>query len=879
MRILKEKPTFLLWVLLAVLILNPLHLFIPGYVPPGGDTRAHLFRISGFHGEFIENTGLSLRQYNGVVLLNYGPLFYALAYAIFILSDPVTAYNVLRVAVISLYLSSVYHFSLKYSLDKRRAIIASLIAGLFPTMWIVYYNGVYPYLLSWSFTLLSAALVLSTSRTPRDPYSLIASSVLCSLSVLSHIYGLLNAVLPLLVIFTQKHYSLLERLQRAIAFSLITVGCSLGYLYAVVTTYAYSSPLYELSPLPGTPRIQYNSLCIDITLVSLITVYLAVSISSLLRRHSEIYSSLADVAMLVFTLVSLLPIIVPALLPSYSRLIHQFTLFIIPWRFLYVNNVSLLAIYISSRIRNFTSREKLFYICLLGSILTSIAGAVLTTHVYMSYELDISTAYPGFTSTVRGRRVLVTEPVLSWPNSPVAFSLIYNYSTSTGSYNQGDPAFFDLTVYYEWIRGLVTNPVVAKNVLELSWSKFLLTTTPVDIDLYTKYAEIPLTKCNVEELANTLVFTCMLEKPIKLTEFTGLKILTLTNSTSQIRNATFILESGVEIPLEMVQSSQNLVVFQQMRRNEGYVTGLKIHAGATSLDSILSIEIGELLLRRVSVYSYKGYNVFLYEYIGDPKPVLCSKIVLIDHGSLQPQIINLFAEDGYKAILIDVSAVKHSIKYIEPFVSGVIVDSEEKAERYTGNSSLKVVVLKYGLKFKITPVNSNLLVIESPIVKPDILPRDPGNLYTYTSWDSRVSSKWIEELVNESSLLWSYIKSFFNLDEKPCNAIVNFNPPFIEVDINYEGYVALVKVAYTPYWRSNTVYTKSACGLIVVIPVSSTNKLYLKWNPPFIREAYVVSVATALVVIPYLIAGYKSAKCAATSTSPRSRLVEGILST
>jgi hypothetical protein len=271
----------------------------------------------------------------------------------------------------------------------------------------------------------------------------------------------------------------------------------------------------------------------------------------------------------------------------------------------------------------------------------------------MSYELHISTAYPGFTSTVRGRRVLVTEPVLSWSNSPVAFSLIYNYSTSTGSYNQGDPTFFDLTVYYEWVRGLVTNPVVAKNVLELSWSKFLLTTIPVDIDLYTKYAEIPLTKCNVEELANALVFTCMLEKPIKLTEFTGLKILTLTNSTSQIRNATFILEPGVEIRLEMVRSSQNLVVFQQMRRNEGYVTGLKIYAGTTSLDSILSIEIGELLLRRVSVYSYKGYNVFFYEYVGDPKPVLCSKIVLIDHGSLQPQIINLFAEDGYKAIFIN----------------------------------------------------------------------------------------------------------------------------------------------------------------------------------------------------------------------------------
>jgi len=854
---LRRRPIFLLWVFLAILILNPLYLFTPGYVPPGNDTRAHLFRTSGFYREFIENTGLSLRQYSGVILLNYGPLFYASAYAIYILSDPVTAYNVLRVAVISLYFSSVYYFSLKYGLDKRRAIIASLIAGLFPTMWIVYYNGAYPYLLSWSFTLLSATLLL-TSGTLRDSYALIASSVLCSLSVLSHIYGLLNATLPLLVILAQKHYSQLVRLERAIAFSLITVGCSLGYLYAVITTYAYSSPLYESSPLPGIPRVQYGSLCIDVVLVSLITIYLAVSISSLLRKRGETHSFQVEGAMLVFTLVSLLPIIVLILLPSYSRLIHQFALFIIPWRFLYVNNVSLLAIYISSRIRDFASVEKAIYTCLLGAVLISIVGAILTTRVYMNYELDVNKAYPGFTSTVKGRRVLVTEPVLSWSNSPVAFSLIYDYSTSTGSYNQGDPAFFDLTVYYEWIQSLVINPIIVKNVLELSWSKFLLTATPVDIDLYTKYAEIQPEECNVEKLTSTPALTCTLEKPIKLTEFTGLKIR--TSSTPQIQNATIILESGVEIPLEIVLSSQSVVVFQQTGKNEGYVTGLKVYTETTSLDSILSIEVGELLLRRVSVYSYKDRNVFFYEYIGDPKPALCSKIILIDHESLQPQIINLFAEDGYKAILVNVNAIKHSIKHIELLVSGVIVDSEEKAYRYMNSGGFKSVVLKYGLEFRASLLNSNILLVETPIVKPDILPRDPGNPYTYTSWDSRVTKEWIERLVNESSQLWNYIRSFFNLDEQACDAVINLNPPLIEVNISHKEYAALVKVAYTPYWRSNAVYTKSTCGLVVVIPVQSTGKLYLEWNPPFIREAYVASIVTVLITISHLIASCKFTK-------------------
>ena len=819
-------------------------------VPPGDDSRAHIYRISGFLSEYVLNRGFSLRQYNGMILLNYAPLFYFVAQLFSYLVGPIHSYNICRALTLALYTASLLLFAVKSGIDRKRLLPLIPIATFFPTLWIAYYKGAFPYILSWSFTVISAALILSYTSSQRTEY-LVLSAVAGGLSILSHSYGLVNIVLPAtLLLITMARRSWKKSILLVLVYMAIVLSISSGYLLSVLITYKDSSPLHEVSPLASVPGLYIESLGMDIIVLATLVASLAVLIHMLVSSDVRRGSFVVFWGLSLYTFIALLLIALNNIKLSELVLTREVTSFIMPWRFLLINNATFISVYIgNSKYMASISVRKSSMLLFITSLLTAgIITSIVITSTVAPYEKTIDEAFPGFTSIVKGSRVLVVGTPLVLPNSPVTFSILYNYTTSTGSYNQGDPTFFDLTVYYEWMNSLLTNPVTLSNIIELTQSKYIFTDLDIPVELV--HTNTTSYSCRHSENQNSSeeVVECVFNSIIEFNEFSGVKI-ELTNYSSDFVRASAILTNGSEIELEPIKKIVNTVktsfILQPSCQNRCRysVYGIKLYM--YNNNDVISIDLGVLNLRKVATYEYRGYRFNLYEYNGNPSPAICSKIIVFDTKEFNPKLLNLMADNGHKAIIVE--GMQNIPKEL---IAGVVTDDPEKAAEYL-EEGYRTILLTQGNKFSINKIDTNFAQIETTLLDEHILPYDPGNPWTYLKWDRGTSNDELAKIVNETSKLWDFIARYTNIAVKPCNASIKFNPPELYIETHRDT-ACLVKIAYTSHWIANTQIWRSATGFLVVAPSSNTSLIRIVWNPPYVDIGYEISVASTSVALSYI---------------------------
>ncbi|MEM2797024.1 MAG: hypothetical protein QXP05_02315, partial [Ignisphaera sp.] len=465
---------------------------------------------------------------------------------------------------------------------------------------------------------------------------------------------------------------------------------------------------------------------------------------------------------------------------------------------------------------------------------------------------------------VKNSRVLVIGTPLILSNSPVAFSTSYNYTTSTGSYNQGDPTFFDLTVYYEWINTLVKNPIVLENIMELTRSRYLITDldigikfTPTDASINTSEWYFNSTMMWSKSLYKIL---CLFRKPLTLSKFSSFMV-----KLKDVENATvrmwIVQENGLEEEMILIHNAINrnnsnsyISVFQLPYRRSAedvVVRGINMYISVdsnTSIDPRTGIEIrmGTLNMIKINSYSYRGYIFTLYEYYRDPPLSIASKVVLFDTENRLPKILTLLASEGYNSIFI-----VDNQKIPENIVAGVVTDSIEKAKQYI-TEGYRTVLLKYGDKFDVKNQTEKFVYIETPLINSHILPHDPGNPASYVNWDRIISAEGIQRYVMEATKLWHFLKNFMNISVEVSRASIRYSPPEVDVEIR-NNQVHLIKIAYTSIWNADAELLRSSTGFIIVLPSNNT-LIKIQWNPPLIDTAVQYSIATLTTSLLYVAA-------------------------
>ncbi|MEM4553537.1 MAG: hypothetical protein QXI86_04820 [Ignisphaera sp.] len=854
---------FTLIVLIAictVTVLNPFEALSLDSIPPGDDSRAHIYRVSGFLEEYIINKGMSLKQYNGMILLSYAPLFYVVLYPLSLAYDPVVAYKFGRIFICMLYLLSVYLLVRELGISRKIAILITPIALYFPTMWFIYYKGAYPYLFSWSLTLISVSLLLMYRRILRYEV-LVLSAVVGGLSILAHSYGLINIAVFLVVWMFHDLYTkgFRDAVKNFFIYFLITSSISLPYLISVLITFRDVSPLNEVSPCIWIPGLGVDLINLLIIAISIYTVAYFLRLENM-----SIGRDVIAYCLLIYTLISLISItLIYIKIPS--PLLMKTIALILPWRFLYINNATFITLSLAFNRRIILISEKRFSSFLFIAILVAVAliTSTIITSTLAPYEKPIDKALPSFIDTVKNSRVLVIGTPLILSNSPVAFSNSYNYTTSTGSYNQGDPTFFDLTVYYEWINTLVKNPIVLENIMELTRSRYLITDLDIGVKFTSTDVSINTSECyfNSTMIWNKSLYKilCLFRKPLTLSKFSSFMV-----KLKDVENATVrmwvVQENGLE---EMIlihntinrnNNSSYISVFQLPYRRSAedvVVKGINMYISVdsnTSIDPRTGIEIhmGTLNMIKISSYSYRGYIFTLYEYYRDPPLSIASKVILFDADNRLPTILTLLASEGYNSIFI-----VDNQKIPENIVAGVVTDSIEKANQYI-TKGYRTVLLKYGDKFDVKNQTEKFVYIETPLINSHILPHDPGNPATYVNWDRTISTEDIQRYVMEATKLWHFLKNFMNISVEVSRAAIRYSPPEIDVEIR-NNQAHLIKIAYTSTWSANAELLRSSTGFIIVLPSNNT-LIKIQWNPPLIDIAVQYSITTLTASLLYVAA-------------------------
>ncbi len=143
---------------------------------------------------------------------------------------------------------------------------------------------------------------------------------------------------------------------------------------------------------------------------------------------------------------------------------------ILPWRLLFVNLPVLLIVSVYSWSDGKVGLPGLRKGLAVVSIVLVSAPILLGTYPIAFGPMPSAGEYQAFS----GSRLLVAGPALLSPASPITYSPAFGYSTVSGAFSQGDPSFFSLTAYYEWSDNLVSNSVVAENLMHLTGANELI---------------------------------------------------------------------------------------------------------------------------------------------------------------------------------------------------------------------------------------------------------------------------------------------------------------------------------------------------------------------------------------------------------------------
>ncbi|MEM4916291.1 MAG: hypothetical protein QW708_03665 [Desulfurococcaceae archaeon] len=850
----------------AVIALNPLEALSLNTIPPDGDSRAHIYRTHAFWEDFIKNKGLSLRQYNGMIMLTYAPLFYVILFLPSLLSGPVLAYKIGRVLTVVLYLLATAMLSRKLGFAKETTLIAMAILASFPTVMSLYYSGAFPYLLSWSLTLMSFSILLEYERTRRKEL-LLASGFIGGLSVLSHSYGTINISLLLLAwFFTGFRKNLMKVVTAILTYLGIAFLVSLPYVVSMLLTLNDASPLYEYSPGRFSLLLETEYLSIDV--VSLIMASLCLYVAIRLFRINDNHSGKQVIShfLLLSTIFPLVFLALASFNIQNMAAINRIAKLVLPWRFLYVNCPTFLILSLEPSMRKVIVLKNRFlgYLTLGIILLVSLLANLIITSTIFPYEKTINEAFPGLTEVIKNNRVLVVGVPLILTNSPVVFSSMYDYETSTGSYNQGDPTFFDLTVYYEWVTNLVKSPVVLENILELTRSNYIFTDLDIGVNFTPISEELISRKCSLKITVLTEFnyhrLQCSLNEHLVLEKFNGV-LIKLMSAEDNIMRVVVVQEDNQELEMvtlySAIDENRNTLRIFQLPRS-------KLNERVTVKDIIIDIWVDKLLpnsslniemylvsinLVKVADYHYRGYNFTLYEYCRKPPMAISSKVVVFDTDPELPRVLTLFALDGHKFVFLSVEQ-----EVPKDLIAGVITIRMDKADEYVKNG-YRTILLMSGDTFNVRNQTELFAIVETPLFSSRLLPYDPGNPYTYAKWDKNLTMDSLQRIVYESSKLLSYIKEFMEIKVEEIDASIKSSPPEFHIEVRKDR-VYLVKLAYASHWSSNAKLLRSPTGFIVVVP-EEEGEVKVTWNPPMIRELTIFSISSSTIVLIYIILHYR----------------------
>ena len=102
-------------------------------------------------------------------------------------------------------------------------------------------------------------------------------------------------------------------------------------------------------------------------------------------------------------------------------------------------------------------------------------GTTIKTNLFSYVRNYEQPAYSQLVEAAKGSRLIVPigRGKLSEGDSPVAFSWNYGVETVNGPYSQGDPKFFNLSVYMEWEENWFDYTFTRENLMQESAAKYL----------------------------------------------------------------------------------------------------------------------------------------------------------------------------------------------------------------------------------------------------------------------------------------------------------------------------------------------------------------------------------------------------------------------
>ena len=432
-------------------------------IAPAGDIRAHIFRTLEFAPGLSAGDYTSIQYHGYAFLAGYGVGFYAITWTIYsFLATFVAEFQAATIACNVMWLLTPLVLALSavalagelgIKRSRHRRLMETLLGAnvLLLPGGALSLTGADPFMLSFSFSLLALAYGL---RTREEPHALLGLVAFSALSIYTESFGyfFVGTVFLGLIAARRRVLKVLPVLAAISAFSWVQLTEVAGY----------TSPYIEYVSLFGV-----NFLTLFGVFALLVCTYFlfVFTIRGTLEEGHR-----AVLAVLAVTLVATASAVARGSFGLDFGVLNGIVDNILPWRLVIDLSVLLLvSVYaICAGNVRFPSMSKVLAAATVVLILSPVA---LGMYPVAFDPLPPAENYGQY----GGLRLLVAGPALTSPASPVAYSPAFGYSTVSGAFSQGDPSFFSLTVYYEWSQYLVSNRVVADNLMHLTGADELIT--------------------------------------------------------------------------------------------------------------------------------------------------------------------------------------------------------------------------------------------------------------------------------------------------------------------------------------------------------------------------------------------------------------------
>lgn len=489
MHYLKAKLTANKNIIIAICIslVFALIIFLPNLfslaAPSSGDVRAHVFKI-GFLYQHLSHGSIPVWNpywYDGIPFdPAYPPLFYYLgAMLTFITTQAVISFKLIMLLTMASNGFAAYYFSRKCLKLNFIYSLVCLIAFETSTALLLNYGyGAIPDLLGWTICVFFLGFYLNNIIYNKifQAKDILIPGLLFGLTLLTHpfpaIFGLLAVFLFHLVYWANGNYrtiSFKNHLKFFILVFAIAALISSYYWIPFLINRNFVSPIY--TTLSGT----WPGGTLFIGMLSIFSLLIAMFAWRKTNKDLMLQVLLVCVILalaLGFGAAQFMPF-------GLGSLLHGFRYATVMLPFFCV----LLAIY-SLQLLASKIEIKRFYVYSIVILLLLLTSVIPLSNSYnktvfsdlFSYVQDYTQpAYIQILNAVKNGRLVVpiTRGYLCEGDSPVTFGWNYGVQTVNGPFNQGDPKFFDQTVYMEWEEAWFNYTFTRENLMQESDAQYL----------------------------------------------------------------------------------------------------------------------------------------------------------------------------------------------------------------------------------------------------------------------------------------------------------------------------------------------------------------------------------------------------------------------